>query len=168
MKDKLKDPNLYYILVPAVAAIWALLAGLMFYPKSVKAFQEDVKPVYEESQQWMLKLIELQPERLNYTVQKGKTGEFDFGQSVDVLTQLLQIPPGKYVFNGRTPVDRGGKKSQTATMKIKELDIKSIGQFLTNMLAISPDLKCDRVSIEKAKGGKDNWNVDFTFTYVYE
>ncbi len=167
MKDKLKNPNIYYIVVPALAGIWALLAGFVFYPGSVKAWQEDAKPVYTESQEWMLKLIELQPERLQFLNKQGKDGEFDFGQSIDVLTQLFQIPTSKYTSSVRKPVSRGGKKSRTATMAMKELDIETTGRFLSAMLAISPDLKCDIVSIDKAKTGKDNWNVDITLTYIY-
>lgn len=167
MKDKLKNPNLYYIAVPILAGIWALLAGFVFYPGAVKAWEEDAKPVYTESQQWMLKLIELQPQRLQFQVEQGKDGEFDFGQSIDLLTMLFEIPPSKYTLSVRKAVNKGGKKSRTATMAIKELDIETTGRFVSAMLAISPDLKCDIISIDKAKSGKDNWNVDLTMTYKY-
>ena len=167
MKDKLKNPNIYYMAVPTLAGIWALLAGFIFYPGSVKAWEDDAKPVYIESQQWMLKLIELQPERLQFQAKQGKDGQFDFGQSIDVLTQLFQIKPSQYTLSVRKAVNKGGKKSRTATMAIKELDIETTGRFLSAMLAISPDLKCEIVSIDKAKTGKDNWNVDITLTYLY-
>ncbi len=167
MKDKLKNPNLYYILAPVLAGIWAILAGFVFYPGSVKTWQEDIKPEYEESQDWMYKLIELQPQRLQFQVKQGNKVEFDFGKTVDTLTQFFRIPPSKYTLSVRKPVNRAGKKTWTSSMSFKEIDIETTGRFLSTILEITSDLKCDQISIDKAKNGEDNWNVDLTMTYRY-
>ncbi len=168
MKDKLKNPNLYYILMPVVAGIWAILAGFVFYPKSVKAWQEDAKPDYKQAQELMLKIIKIEPERLlTKEIKTGKDGEIDFGSAVDTLTQLLDIHTSKYTLSVQKPVKKAGKKSRTAAMTIKEIDIESTGRFISAMLALSPDIKCDVVSIDKAKSGKDNWNITIRMSHVY-
>lgn len=170
MKDKLKDPNLYYILLPIAAGIWAVLAGLVFYPKSVKAWDDPkngAQTEYQQAQDLMQKIIELQPEILHSQIKTDKDGEIDLGSSVDMLGMFYEIPPSKYTLSIRKPVKRAGKKSRTATMAIKEIGIEKAGRFVSAMLSLSPDLSCEIISIDKAKTGKDNWNVDLTMTYQY-
>ena len=167
MKDYLKNPNLYYIGVPVIAAVWALLAGTVFYPGSVKTFQEDAKPEYEKSQEWIEKILTIQPQRLQYKGEGTTSGKFDFGDTINTFTQVFQISPSKYTLNVRPEVPKGGKRARTATMSIKEIDVEKTARFVSAMLTGWPDLKCDVLGLEKAKTGKDNWNVDLTLTYYY-
>ena len=167
MKDYFKNPNLYYIAVPAIAAVWALMAGAVFYPGSVSAWQDDAKIEYEKSQEWTEKILTVQPQRLQYKGEGVTSGKFDFGDTISTFTQVFQIPTSKFTLNVREEVPKGGKRAQTATMKIKEIDIEKSARFLSAMLTGWPDLKCDVLGLEKAKTGKDNWNVDMTLTYYY-
>ena len=170
MKDKLKDPNLYYFILPIAAGIWAVLAGLVFYPKSVKAWDDPkngAQAEYQQAQDLMQKIIEKKPEILHSQIKTGEDGEIDLGRSIDTLAILFEIPVSKYTPNVRKPVKRAGKKSRTATMSIKEIGIEKTGRFVSAMLSLSPDLSCEIISIDKAKTGKDNWNVDLTMTYTY-
>lgn len=167
IKEQLKNPNLYYIAVPAIAAVWALLAGAVFYPGSVDAWQEDAKTEYEKSQEYIEKILAIQPQRLQYQGDSKTSGKFDFGKVIDTLTQLFQISPSKFTLNVRPEVPKGGKRAKTATMNIKEINIEKMARFLSAMLTGWPDLKCDVLGLEKAKTGKDNWNVDLTLTYYY-
>ncbi|MHC4551239.1 MAG: hypothetical protein ACYSUT_00520 [Planctomycetota bacterium] len=170
MKDKLKDPNLYYILVPVIAGVWAVLAGLVFYPKSVKAWEDPkngAKAEYKQAQDLLQKIIEKKPEILKERLTTDKKGEVDLGQAIDTLCLLFEIPTSKYRHSVRKPITRAGKKSRTATMTIKEVGIGKIGGFVSAMLSLSPGLDCEVISIDKAKTGKDNWNVDLTMKYTY-
>jgi hypothetical protein len=144
-----------------------VLAGGVFYPRSVKAWEEDVQPEYQQSQELMRRIIEIQPQRLHYQIKQDQDGEVDFGDAVNTLGILFEIPPSKYTLSVRKPVSRGGKKSRTATMAIKEVGIVKSARFISAMLSLSPDLKCETISLDKAKTGKDNWNVDLTMTYQY-
>lgn len=166
MKAILKNPNLYYILAPALAAVWALLAGVIFYPGSVKAYEEEIRPEYELSQDWIEKILTIQPERLNAI--ESRTGRpFDFGEVVTALTQEYDIHTSRYTLNVRGEVNRGGKNARSATMDIKDIDVARLARFLSTMLTNWPELECEKLTLEKAKTGKDNWNVDMTLTYYY-
>lgn len=167
MKINFKNPNMYYILAPVLAAVWALLAGFVFYPGSVKAYQDDAKPEYERSQDYIEKILTLQPERLRYSMENGTDKPFDFGEVITTLTAAFKIPTTQYTLNVRGEVNRGGKNARTATMEIKEIDIEKLASFLSTMLMPWPELKCEKLTLDKAKTGKDNWNVDMTLTYYY-
>lgn len=167
MKAILKNPNLYYILAPVLAGIWALLAGAVFYPGSVKTYREEAKAEYEQSQDLIEKILTIQPQRLQYSVENASDRPFDFGEVITALTQAFEIPTSRYTLNVRGQVNRGGKDARSATMDIKEIDVERLAQFLSMMLMTWPDLKCEKLSLEKAKTGKDNWNVDLTLTYYY-
>lgn len=167
MKINVKNPNMYYILAPVLSAVWALAAGFVFYPGSVKAYQEDIQPEYERSQEWIEKILTVQPQRLQFSIQNGTDKPFDFGEAVTALTALFDIPTTRYTLNVRGEVNRGGKTARTATMEIKEIDIENLARFLSTMLTGWPDLKCEKLTLDKAKVGKDNWDVDMTLTYYY-
>jgi hypothetical protein len=167
MKAILKNPNLYYILAPVLAAVWALLAGVVFYPGSVKAYEEDAKSEYEQSQEWIEKILTVQPQRLQYSIENGSDRPFDFGDVITTLTQAFDISTSRYTLNVRGEVNRAGKRARTATVDIKEINVEKAARFLATMLSAWPDLKCEVLSLEKAKTGKDNWNVDMTLTYYY-
>lgn len=167
LKKYLKNPNLYYIAAPAAAALWVLLAGLVFYPRSVNRWEDTVKPEYEKTQEWIEKLVALEPQRLQYKTQDGQSAKFDFGETIDTLTQLFGIPSSKFTLNVRPEVPKGDKRARTATMNIKEIDIEKMTRFLSSMLSGWPDLSCETLSLEKTKAGKNTWAVDLTLTYYY-
>lgn len=166
MKEHLKNPNVYYILIPVIAAVWALTAGFVFYPNSVKAW-EDNKEQYEESQEWIEKIITVQPQRLQYDVKKGSSEKFDFSETIVTFTKALQIPSSNYTMNIRSEMKRGDKRSRSATVSMKNMDIEKTAVFVSTLLAGWPDLKCEKLSLEKEKVGKNNWKVDMTLTYTY-
>lgn len=166
MKAIFKNPNLYYIAAPVLAAIWALLAGFVFYPGAVKAYQEDAKAEYEDSQEWIEKILTVRPQLLHNT-QIMSDQPFDFGEVVTALAQIFKIPTSRYTLNVRGEVKRGGKTARSANLEIEEIDIERLAQFLSRMLTAWPELKCEKIDLEKARTGKDNWNVDLTLTYYY-
>ena len=165
MKATFKNPNLYYILVPVLTAVWAVMAGFVFYPNSVKAYEEDIKPEYERTQEWIEKILTIQPQRLQFIGPDGTGRPFDFGEVITTLTLAFDIPTSRYTLNVRGEVSRAGKKARTATIEIKEINIEKMARLLSTMLSGWPDLKCELIGLEKAKTGKDNWNVDMTLTY---
>ena len=170
MNDKLKNPNLYYILLPVAAGIWAILAGLVFYPKSVAAWddpQNGAKAEYKQAQDLMQKIIAQKPEILHNKLKADTKGEVDLGASIDTLAMLFDIPTSTYRHSVKKATKYGGKKTRTASMSIKEIGIEKAGRFVSAMLSLSPNLTCDIITIDKAKTGKDNWNVDLTMRYEY-
>jgi hypothetical protein len=167
MKDIIKNPTFYYIAAPVLAGVWALLAGLVFYPGAVKAYQADAKPEYQDSQKLIEKILTIQPQRLQYSDEVSTDRPFDFGEVVTELTREYKIPTSRYTLNVRGEVSHGDNNARSATLDIEEIDFGRLAQFLSQMLTTWPDLKCEKFSLKKAKTGKDNWNVDLTLTYYY-
>ena len=162
-----KNPNVYYILVPVLAAIWAVTAGLVSYPKSVKAWQ-DSQAEYEKAQGLIDQLATLQPERLAYKVDKTVQSEdFDFTKTINEFAAALSIPPSSYNLTVRSEANRAGRRTRSATVSIKSIDIEKLAQFVSALLLRWPDLKCDTLSFSKIKGAKNNWQADISLTYFY-
>jgi hypothetical protein len=167
MKIDLKNPNVYYIAVPVLAGVWAILAGFVFYPGSVESWdksQSDFKTVEKMIEQ----LVTLQPKRLAYKVdEKAKPEEFDFTRTINEFARIFSISDSNYNLTVRGQTKRAGRQTRSATIVIKTIDIQKLAQFLSSMLLRWPDLKCDVLSIEKVKNTKNNWKVNMSLTYYY-
>jgi hypothetical protein len=167
MKIDFKDPNVYYILVPVLAAIWAMTAGWVLYPKSVKAWQES-QAEFIKAQALMDQLVTLQPGRLAYKVdENAKSQDFDFTKTINEFAAALSIPPSNYNLTVRSEANRAGRKTRSASISIKSIDIEKLAQFLSALLLRWPDLKCDTLSFSKIKDAKNNWQAEISLTYFY-
>jgi len=167
MKIDFRNPNIYYILIPALAALWVIMAGFVFYPKSVRDWEES-RTEYNNAQGFIDELVDLQPERLAYKVDKNdKPEEFDFNKTVGEFAQIFTIPSSNYHAPVKGEANRAGRKTQSATISIKDIEIEKMAQFLSALLLRWPDLKCERLSIDKIKNTKNNWNVEMALTYYY-
>ena len=62
MKVDFKNPNVYYATVPVLAGLWAILAGFVFYPNSIEAWDK-TQSESEAVEKQINQLVELQPER---------------------------------------------------------------------------------------------------------
>ena len=169
MKTKLdfKDPNVYYIFVPVLAGLWAITAGLVFYPKSVKAWDES-EAEYTKAKDLVDQLVTLQPERLAYKVdENSESQDFDFTNTINEFAKALSISESNYNLTVRSETNRGGRKTRSASISIKTIDIEKLAQFLSALLLRWPDLKCDTLSFSKIKDAKNNWQADISLTYFY-
>ena len=116
MKIDFKDPNVYYILVPIAVALWALTAGFVLYPKSLKNWEAN-KAEYEKAQGLMDQLVALQPERLNFKMDENtRAEEFDFIKTVSEFAGKFSISNSNYNLIVRPDVNRAGRKTQSAAM----------------------------------------------------
>ena len=166
INEILRNPNFYYIAGPAAAGVFALLAAFVFFPGSLKQWQ-DSQDEYRESQDWAGKLLALQPDRLSSATQTGRTETFDFTVVVDEFAKAFSISPTNYTTSVKGEVRKQGKRARSATLSIKSIDIERFTKFLSSMLARWPDLECDVLSLDKGKAGKDDWKADTTLTYYY-
>jgi hypothetical protein len=168
MRINYKDPNIYYIAVPILAGLWAVLAGFVFYPNSTKAWDKN-RQDYEAIEKQIKQLAALQPKRLEYKIdEKAKPEAFDFFKTVNDFAKIFGIADSNYNINVRPPSKRAGKQARSATILIKRIDIEKFAQFLSGLLLRWPSLKCEQLSIEKVKNTKNNWKVDLSLTYYYE
>ena len=167
MKDHLKNPNLYYMVVPAIVAIWALTAGFILYPNSIQSW-EDEEEEYTRTLGYVQKIIEAQPKRLSIIKKGNKEGDFDFSETINTLAQIFKISTSNFSLNVRPAAKKAGKKARPATMTLKEVDVQTMARFLSTMLTRWPDLKCEVLSLEKSKASKNKWKVDLSLTYYVD
>lgn len=170
MKDHIKNPNLYYIIIPAAAAAWALFTWTIAFPAANEDW-EDKEEIYMKSQVAISDILPLDQERLNYEKLKGDIKEFDYATVVDRCTFLAGILSSDYTFSGMQESKGGGKtskKRKSLNMKINSIGIQKLAIFLDSMLTPWPDLQCDSLKLTKQqKQGPDVWTATLKFTYYY-
>lgn len=168
MKIDFKNPTVYYIAIPIIAGVWALTAGIVFYPRSIQAWDQgksDAAVVEEQIKE----LAALQPQRLAFTSEaSNESEEFDYTKTVNDFSRIFAISESNYNLNVRGKARRAGRETQSASILIKSIDIEKLAQFLSALLLRWPDLKCEQLSIEKIKNTKNNWKVNLSLTYYYE
>lgn len=165
-KDWYKRADTYVYLLPAVAAVWALLAIFVFHPAGVRAWERRQRE-YEEAQEWIGKILDIEPQRLQYKETRGGSSEFDFTTEVDKFSKLFGIAPGNYTMNTQDVLKRAGKKSRSASISIKSADIETTTKFISALLIRWPDLQCEQLTLQRLNTGKNDWKVELKFTYYF-
>jgi hypothetical protein len=167
MKDYLKNPMFYYIAVPVVLCVWAILAGAVFYPRAVTAWTNGQEE-YKIAQELLAQIIAIEPQRLTHKQEQGSSGgDFDFTKVVNDFAAAFSIPPANFTLNTRGETKRAGKRARPATLSIRTIDIEKMSKFLSVMLIRWPDLQCESLTLEKLPQGKNEWRIDMTLTYYY-
>jgi hypothetical protein len=166
MKDILKNPYVYYILVPVIAALWPVIIWGIYLPSARNSFSED-KDQYTKAQQVIDELLTADPERLNYTQEKGASTDFDYATAVQKTAEFCSLGPGNYKLSSGIVTTSEGQKSQSASVSLKDVDITKTMRFLSAIQLRWSGLQCTKVTLRKKKGLPDAWDVDFTFKYFY-
>ena len=166
MKKYLRNPFFYYALIPVLAGLWAVSAGLVFYPRAVSSLQEG-QDEYKTAQELLAQIVAIEPQRLAYKQEKGVSGDFDFTKVVNEFATVFSIPSSNFTLNTRGETKRAGKRARSAVLSIKSIDIEKTAKFLSTMLIRWPELQCEILSLEKLPQGKNNWKVDMTLTCYY-
>ena len=165
-KDLWKNPDTYFVLLPILAAFWALGAGLVFYPKSVKAWQQQ-KDEYAEAEILIGEILDLEPERLQFKEQKGQSSEFDYVNEVDRFAKQFQIPTGDYTLTVRQSQKMRGSMRKSAELTFRSVKVEVLAGFISEMLFRWSDLQCEQVTLDKVGTAKNEWKVKLRFTYYY-
>jgi len=165
-KNFWKQPDFFFILLPVLAAGWAMTSGLVFYPRQKEAWNSK-KEQHAEAAKLIEQILQLEPARVNYQEQSGQSGDFDFTTEVDRFTKELGIPSGSYTLNVRQAIKQQGKTRKSADLSFKSVKIETVAGFLSAMLARWPDLQCEQISLDKTGSAKNEWNVKLRLVYVY-
>jgi hypothetical protein len=168
MKDIYKNPILYYIAVPVIVGLWPLLVWAIYLPKA----QQDIKGELEQclkAKPIMDEIINLEPERLEFADANDTAAEFTYGEAVDRIASLCRIPPSKYNLSSAMVMTTKGQKSQSASIDLKEIDIRKFARFFSMMQLRWPNLQCERLKLSKKQNHPDNdmWDVDIELKYYY-
>ena len=166
MKDYYKNPNFYYIAVPIASAVWLVFTWAMSLPAAEQKWGKE-RTNYEKADDYISKILPYEPERLEFEKQQGKSGDFDYASAIEVFAKKFKIPSAGYSHQARGEKKRAGRKTKSADVKIDEVNIEKIAQFISGMLYRWPDLQCEQLSLTKLKSGKDAWKANMKFTYYY-
>jgi len=166
MKDYYKQPDFYYVLIPAIITLWAVIAWMVSVPTAEKKWDRS-KNQYSDAQTHIERILTLDAERLDYEKNKGKDSEFDYATAVEQFAGLWKIPSSAYSLQAGREIKRGGRRTKTANVSIKPVNIEKFCQFLSTILLRWPDLQCDQLKLSKLPGGPDSWKADIKLTYNY-
>jgi len=166
MTDIYKNPTLYYILVPIIAALWSLLVWGVYLPNAERNWQTE-KAQYNKAQSIIAEILTFDPDRLEFADSKTGAAEFDYASAVEKIASLCRIPSTNYKLSSRPIMNSGGQKSQSAQVSLKQVDIVKFAKFLSTIQLRWANLQCAKVKLTKKKGPPDAWDVDLEFKYYY-
>jgi len=168
MKDIYKNPILYYIAVPVIVGLWPLLVWAIYLPNAQKDVEEQIAQ-YKKADPIMMEILTLEPDRLEFTDSNDTAADFTYGEAIDRVASLCRIPPSKYNFSSAMTTPTNDQKSQSATVDLKQVDIRKFARFLSMMQLRWANLQCEQLKLTKKQNLPDNdiWDVDIKFKYYY-
>jgi hypothetical protein len=166
MKDIYKNPLVYYILVPAVAALWPAIMWGVYLPSVRGSLNEDMDQ-YKNAMQLFEELRAVDPERLDFTKEKGASVDFDYATAVQQTAGFCSVPAANYKLSSGIIITTDAQKSQSANISLKDVDITKAARFLSTIQLRWSGLQCTKITLKKKKGLPDAWDVDYTFKYFY-
>ncbi|MHC4324650.1 MAG: hypothetical protein ACYSUX_10295 [Planctomycetota bacterium] len=168
MKDIYKNPILYYIAVPVMVGMWPLLVWAIYLPNAQKDVNEQMAQ-YKRAEPIMMEIFTIEPDRLEFADVNETAADFTYGEAVDRVASLCRIPPGKYNLRSGVASTKSGQKSQSASIDLKEIDIRKFARFLSMIQLRWPKLQCERLKLTKKQNLPDNdiWDVDIELEYHY-
>ena len=168
MKDIYKNPILYYIAVPVIVGLWPLLVWAIYLPAAQKDVEEQIAQ-YKKGEPIMMEIFTLEPDRLEFADSNDTAADFTYGEAVDRVASLCRIPPSKYNLSSAMIITTNEKKSQSASVDLKQVDIRKFARFLSMMQLRWANLQCEQLKLTKKQNLPDNdiWDVDIKFKYYY-
>ncbi len=126
------------------------------------------KAEYSEAQTKMLEILILDPDRLEFSDTNRAPAEFAYVSAVAKVAGSCRIPSANYKVSSGPVITRQGKKSQAATVSLKDVSITKFAKFLSTIQLRWADLECVQLKKLKKKAGfPDRWDVDLEFKYSY-
>ena len=166
MKDIYKNPILYYMLVPIMVALWPLFVRSVYLPDAERSWQDE-KNRYNKAQKIIAEILALDPDRLEFADSKAIAAEFDSASAVEKIASLCGISSTSYKLSSGIIITSGGRKSQSANVVLKDVDITRIARFLWTIQLRWASLQCVRLKLTQKKGLPDKWDADMDFKYYY-
>lgn len=168
MRDIYKNPILYYIVVPVIVGLWPLLIWAIYLPDAQKDIHDQMDQ-YKQAEPIMIEILTLEPDRLEFADANDTAAEFTYGEAIDRIASLCRIPPSKYNLSSAMVMTTRGQKSQSASVDLKEIDIRKFARFFSMMQLRWPNLQCERLKLSKKQNLPDNdmWDVDMELKYYY-
>ncbi len=166
MKDIYKNPILYYILVPCMAALWPLLVWVVYLPAAEHDYKLE-ESQYIEAKVTIKAILGRDPTRLELADPNKTSEKFDYATAVSDIARRCRISAINYTVSSKPIRTSSGKKSQSAKVVLKQVKITSFAKFLSKIQLRWANLQCESVTLTQKKGLKDVWKVDLDFKYYY-
>ncbi len=166
MKQFYKNPALYYILAPAIVALWPLLIWGVYLPAAEHKWQVE-KSQYNKGQEVIAEILALDPDRVKFADSNSASVEFDYASAIEKTAGACRIAPTNYKLSSGIIITSGGQKSQSAKVDLKGIDVAKFAKFLSTIQLRWANLQCTQVKLTKKKGLPDTWDVDLNFKYYY-
>jgi len=168
MKDIYKNPILYYMIVPVIVGMWPLLVWAIYLPNAQKDVEEQIAQ-YKKAEPIMMEILTLEPDRLEFADSNDTAADFTYGEAIDRVASLCRIPPSKYNLSSAMIITTNDKKSQSATVDLKQVDIRKFARFLSMIQLRWANLQCEQLKLTKKQNLPENdmWDVDIKFKYYY-
>ena len=149
-----------------MVALWPLLIWAVYLPQAEENWKAE-KARYKKAQKIMEKILDIDPDRLEFADSKTGAAEFDYATAVDKTAGLCRISATNYNISSKPVRTAGGQKSQGALVVLKDVDITKFANFLSAIQLRWANLQSEKVTLTKKKGLPDTWKVDLDFKYYY-
>ena len=166
MKDIYKNPIFYYTVTPVIVILWPLLVWAVYLPAAEKSVR-DQQAQYKKAEATMMEILALDPDRREFADSNNVGAEFTYAGAIDNVARSCEIPPSKYKLSSGTLQTTSGQKSQSASVNLKQIDIRKFAEFLDKIQFRWANLQCNRVKLTKKPGMPDMWDVDIEFKYYF-
>jgi len=161
MQDLHKNPTLYYILIPLMALAWPAAMWFKYLPTMTD--QRDTwKEYVADTNDLIIELLTLDPERLNYSDQEDTSVAFEYEMAVDKVARSLRMG-NQYELR---PSAKSANK-QPAEVSLNNIGVIQCSQFLSTLQMHWSGLQCTRLGLTNKKTTKDRWDVTMSFVYYY-
>ena len=151
IKKLLRDPRAYYILVPAILAVWPLWVGVFALPTAQTAWQTE-KESYEQAEKVIIQIQRFDPDRFVAEQNRDKSAVFSYPVAVEQVARSCQIPSAEYKLQSSAVMkSKEGQQTQDATVTLKQVDIVTFTKFLSTMQLRWADVQCVSLKLSKQK-----------------
>lgn len=167
IKKLIREPKLYYIVVPAVCALWPLWVGVFALPAAQSRWQQDTES-YQKAEKVIEQIRKFDPDRFTAAPGQGKAALFSYPAAVEQVAQVCGIPSTEYKLQSSAVMKaKEGQQTQDADVQLKQVDIAKFSKFLSIMQLRWADLQCVSLKLTKQKGAADLWKADMKFKYYF-
>ena len=167
MKDIYKQPIFYYVLVPVLMLLWPLTLITVSLPNAEKELKNQKKE-YQGAEKIMGAILQIDPERLDFSQNKQTEKEFDYAVALENIASSCGISTDSYdLSSGRIVSSSQGQKNQSARVNLEEIDIVTFAKFFSKLQFRWANLQCSKIKLTKKQGAPDIWDIDLELKYYF-
>jgi len=167
MRDILRNPVFYYLLIPALIAVWPAMLWFTYLPKAQAAQEKEVTQ-YKEAEKKIEEILILDPDRVIIANVGKDNKEFSYAEAIYEIARACDIPASNCSHSTGAVIKSKERNKQTARITITGISIVKISRFISMMKLRWKNLQCTSLTLTPEKGSSpDKWKADIKFVYYY-